>query len=137
MEKKNIDLILGKKTEKEILPIIRDYFNCNVVMDEDNEFDTIDFKDEFTLIELKCRRINHNQYSTCLIGLNKYRYFRENKDKKCYIVYKYNDGLFYIRVKRKYFKNFETKIQNTWRDGKCESSEVILIPIEYLKKIDV
>lgn len=135
MSKKSIDLKFGKKNENENLPLIRKYFNFDDLEMDVNEFETIDFKNDFILVELKSRRIEHNKFPTCLIGYNKYLYFKKNNvERDCYIVYKYNDGLFFVKVDDE-FENFETQIQNTWRDGKCEKSKVVLIPINKLQKM--
>ena len=137
MLKRNKDLIFGKMNENNNLPIIRKFFGItNLEMDK-NEYATIDFKNDDTLIELKSRRITHNKYDTCFIGYNKYKYFKKNNDKKSYIVYQYDDGLFYIQYDRDLFKKFDRKYQNIWRDNVCEQSKVVLIPTKYLIKIEI
>ena len=137
MSKKSIDLIFGKKNEIEILPILRNFFGfSDLEIDVDNPYSTIDFVNDFILIELKSRRIRHDKFTTCFIGYNKFKHFKQNENKDCYIVYKYDDGLYYVKFDYKLFKTFDTQIQNTWRDGICEKSKVVLIPITHLKKMD-
>lgn len=138
MSKKSIDLIFGSKNENKVLPIIRKFFGfSDLEIDENNPFSTIDFKNDFILVELKSRRINHNKYNTCFIGYNKFKHFKKNNDKECYIVYKYEDGLYYVKFNYELFKTFERQMQNTWRDGICETSKVVLIPVNHLLKMEI
>lgn len=138
MNKKGIDLIFGKKNENENLPIIKRFFGFDdLEIDLNNPFSTIDFVNDFILIELKSRRIEHDKYDTCFIGYNKFKHFKKNNDKECYIVYKYTDGLYHIKFDYELFKTFNTQVQNTWRDGICEKSKVVLIPIKHLIKMEI
>lgn len=136
--KKMMDLDFGKNNEVKILPSIKKHFGYDdLEIDINNPFQTIDFINKEVCIELKTRRINHDKYETAFIGYNKYKYFKENrKNLKSHIVYKYEDGLYYITYDNKKFKNFEKKIQGVWRDGNCEYSKVVLIPTNDLIKIE-
>jgi len=138
MTKKEMDLNFGKKNEIKILPTIKRYFGYdNLEIDVNNPFLTIDFINDDVCIELKTRRINHDKYETAFIGYNKYQYFKKNRKKlKCHIVYKYEDGLYYITYDKSLFKTFEKKVQDVWRDGRCEKSKVVLIPTNNLIKIE-
>lgn len=131
MSKKSSDLKFGFDNEKTVLPIIKKFFKDDNIKMYVDKFEVIDFKSDNLICELKSRRINHDQYDTCLFGFNKYEEFKNNNIDS-YICYKYIDGLFYIKYDENKFNTYENKIQNVWRDGRCEKSRVLLIPIKDL-----
>ena len=134
--KKSIDLKMGFQNEKECLPIIKKFFNDDNLNVYTDVYEVIDFKSETKYIEFKSRRIEHNKFKTCLIGANKIDDFKKS-NKECYIVYKYIDGLYYIKYDENLFNTFNTTIQYTKRDGKVEKSKVFNIPIEHLKILNI
>lgn len=136
MTKKTKDLKMGFKNEKECLPIIKQFFNDYNLEVYKDVYEVIDFKSESKYIEFKSRRIEHNKFKSSLIGANKIDDFKKS-NKECYIVYKYIDGLYYIKYDENLFNTFNTTIQYTQRDGKVEKSKVFNIPIEHLSILNI
>tara|TARA_R110000868_G_scaffold324244_1_gene585130 strand:- start:630 stop:1040 length:411 start_codon:yes stop_codon:yes gene_type:complete len=134
MSKRISDLKYGDLNEIELTPTLQKFFNDDTLEKVKETFGVIDFIGEKVYCELKSRRINHNQYPTCLIGCNKIKVFQQ-KTTDCYIVYKYLDGLFYIKYDDELFLTFKNEIQNVWRDGRCEKSNVLHIPVSNLQPL--
>lgn len=97
-------------------------------------YSVIDFRSDKAYLEIKSRRVRHDQYPTCLIGANKIEEFRRNKLKN-YICWLYTDGLFYLPVDLDAW-NYQTRIITTRRDCGIEHSEVYEIPYGHLTKLD-
>lgn len=132
--KKATDLALGFVSERETEPYLKLFFGDDTLAKTRDPYGAIDYLGDSTLCELKTRRIKHNLYPTCLIGLNKINVFRQST-KNNYIVYRYTDGLYYIPYDQELFDTFDVDVQDTWRDGRCESSKVVHIPIIHLKPV--
>jgi hypothetical protein len=74
-------------------------------MDYTNDGNTI-------FVELKTRRIRHDQYPTALIGKNKID-FCSDETKTYYFCFCYNDGLYYIKYDPEVFKTFRVEEEYT------------------------
>jgi hypothetical protein len=89
-------------------------------------------------VELKSRRIRHDEYSTALIGLNKIEACI-NPDVDYYFVYNYLDGIYYIKYDKTEFSAFEvdTSYQRSDR-GDClnKPSAVMYVPVKKLKRFE-
>ena len=118
------------------------YKNYNIVMgfhrlkinsslDEDNQ----PFYNDDIYIELKSRRNTYQKYNTTIIGSNKIDYVK-TLNKKCYYVFCYLDGLYYIEYSN-IFDSFDLCEEYIYRDGKKELKTNYHIPIECLKRINV
>lgn len=84
--------------------------------------------------ELKYRRnMYHNKYTTTIVGKHKIDYAKSNPDKKFFIVFRFDDGLYYVKVDELPIDTMKTR-WNYAHSGYKE--EVYDIPIEYLKCID-
>jgi len=134
--KKMKDLKMGFLNEKECLPIIKKFFNDYNLEIYKDVYEVIDFKSDDKFIEFKSRRIPHDKFKTALIGSNKIDVFKKS-NKDCYIIYKYVDGLYYIKYDENLFNTFNTTIHYTQRDGKVEKSKVFNIPIEHLNILNI
>jgi hypothetical protein len=84
-------------------------------------------------VELKTRRIRHNQYPTAIIGRNKIN-FCSDPEKKYYFVYAYTDGLFYIKYDKELFDTFEVGDFQRGNRPDCYNgpSTVVHIPYSHL-----
>lgn len=134
MSKKALDLKYGDMNEITLTPILQKFFEDDSLAKVKDPYGVIDFIGDKVHCELKSRRIKHAQYPTCLIGCSKIAKFKL-RENNCFIVYKYLDGLFYIKFDKDLFENFVVDLQCTWRDGICEKSNVMHIPIKYLKPL--
>ena len=86
-------------------------------------------------IELKSRRNTYQKYNTTIIGSNKIDYVK-TLNKKCYFVFCYLDGLYYIEYSN-IFDSFDIAEEYILKDGKKELKTNYHIPIECLKRINV
>ena len=89
-------------------------------------------------VELKTRRIKHDTYPTALIGWNKVQ-FCSDPTKEYYFVYRYTDGLFYIKYSKEEFGTFETEweyYRGDRPDCMNASSSVVHIPVERLRRVE-
>jgi hypothetical protein len=125
------DLIFGLNGEKEVLPIINDFFKREITKSE-GRYTLYDFEDNKYIYELKTRNINYGVYPTIMINVKKVI-----KDKKQIFLFKFNDGLYYIKYRESKFNNFEKKLfVRNKRDGiKDYLTECFFIPLDKLKKI--
>ena len=136
---KKEDVKFGLTNETQALPIISKYFNTKLIKDP-NPYAVHDWWNETKtiFIELKSRRINHNQYDTAIIGTNKIKKCL-NKDTNYYFCWLYLDGLYYIKYDKEVFKNFVVddnyKIGFRKDVGKAEISSVTHIPYKLLTKL--
>jgi hypothetical protein len=60
-------------------------------------------------VELKSRRIRHDQYDTAIIGANKVESAKKNSQNTYWFCYMYEDGLFGIKFDAEKFSKFECK----------------------------
>ncbi len=139
MATKKQDLEMGKNAEDETIPTLNEYFKTTFSKNE-NAYGVIDFfnDDKTIYVELKARRLKHNQYETVMIGQNKIKYYKNLKGSSCYLCFKYIDGLFIIKYDKELFKTFKTdtiKINFRQDVGRDEFSDVLYIPYKHLIKI--
>ena len=133
MSKKYSDLVFGKLKEIEIKEILEQYFNTK--LNTSSKYNLIDFYNDDIYIELKSRRNTYQKYNTTIIGSNKIDYVK-TLNKKCYFVFCYLDGLYYIEYSN-IFDSFDICEEYIFRDGKKELKTNYHIPIECLKRINV
>ena len=97
------DIEFGLIKERELLPILKNYFNDDTIikLDKNNVFD---FKgDKSGYIELKSRHCIMNKYPTTMVGYNKIIKAKELNDYDVYFFFSFDDFLTYW----KYDKNYE------------------------------
>ena len=134
--KKSKDLKMGFENEKLLFEKLKTLPFCNDLK-LISGYSTIDGKGQFAEVELKTRRnMRHDQYSTALIGVNKIKAFKANGKEHNYIVWKYDDGLFYIKYDDEIFSRFNIAVQSVWRDGKQELSDCYFVPHESFTKLE-
>lgn len=126
------DYQFGISTEFEILPLISKYFKSNIVRSNE-KFNKFDYYDDKCKYELKSRNNNYNTYPTTLIAVDKVI----NDD--IIFLFKFQDGLYYIKYDDTLFNNFEKKlfVRNQRRDYNDIKKEYFFIPIEKLTKIEI
>jgi hypothetical protein len=131
-----VDFTFGKQSEEEVLPIIRKYFNDDTIQHTTDKFCKFDYFGDNTLFELKSRNLRYNTYKTTLIGLDKT--INNNKDNTVIFLFKFVDGLYFIKYEKKVFDAFEIKkFVRDPRSGYNDKPKLYLyIPIENLIKIE-
>ena len=123
------DLIFGLKQEEEIINIINNKFNDNIKKCN-NKFSKYDFIGSKYCYELKSRRNNYRTYPTTIIAEDKI-------ENKIIFLFKFIDGLYYIKYRPHIFNDFEKKQFRRTDRGSCDlQKNYIYIPIEKLKLIE-
>ena len=106
------DIQYGKKREKQLLPIINDFFDCNLLPYK-NKFSVVDFYDpnEEIYVELKSRKIPSDNFYKLMIGKNKIDFFKEKLQygKRCVIIFDYTDYLYSLELNLDMLKDFSYK----------------------------
>ena len=134
------DKIYGLNNEEKYLESLSKYFNTTFKK-YDNNYSLLDFySDDKKFIEMKSRRINHNQYPTAIFNAHKIDEFNRiniNNDSKFYIVFVYLDGIYYIEYNKEIFTKFEMKkFKRFEREGKIDYLNFCyFIPTNLLKEI--
>jgi hypothetical protein len=104
------DYSFGTAKEIPTMPLLESFFNTSLkcrggyaVFDYDNE----ETKSNNVLhIDLKSRRIRHDQYATAIIGANKVEFAEKNPNRTYWFVFKYLDGLYGIKYTKELFDTF-------------------------------
>ena len=132
---KKEDLIYGKNNERDVLPLLEKFFNEPLEKTE-NEMDTTDFVGHTIDMELKSRRIPHNKYATALVGENKI--LARDKSRYYYVVWKYTDGLFYLKYDEELWNTFKVEEFQRGQRTDCydRPSRVYHIPYRHLHKLE-
>lgn len=124
------DCKFGNDNEMIILPIIKKFFNRNIIKTTD-KYNKYDYIDNIYKYELKSRRNKYNQYPTTLIGYDKLT------NSKTIFLFNFIDGLYYINYEKELFDTFEKKpFVRNYRGVNDIKKDYLFIPIEYLIKIN-
>jgi len=127
---KTDDCKFGNYNELLILPIIKKFFNRNIIKTTD-KYNKYDYIDNDYKYELKSRRNKYNQYPTTLIGYDKLT------NSKTIFLFNFIDGLYYINYEKELFDTFEKKpFVRNYRGVNDIKKDYLFIPIEYLIKIN-
>ena len=122
----------GEKKEKELLPILQEYFGKDIKRNEKGRFAKYDYTDKKVNYELKSRTNKIKQYPTTMITRNKVEANDANKD--LILLFNYTDCLAYIEYEEEQFKQYTT--ENFSRLGATfDEKPHLYIPIEHLKII--
>lgn len=125
----NNDYIYGTEKQKEILPVIKEYFSRDIIETE-GQYSKFDFEDDEYNYELKSRKNTINKYPDTMITLNKLK----DDDKPLILLFNFTNCLAYIKYDKELFKSFKTanfsRAKMEW-DKKIH----IYIPIKYLNII--
>lgn len=134
----------GIQSEMEIVHILKQYFN-ETVTKSTYRYAKHDFYDHFdNRYELRTRQFHKDKYATTAIAYDKLDCKLQNTIKgDLYLMFRFTDGLFYIKYDRDEFEPFVVKnfSRSTPRlkDGKVftdKSRPHIFIPVNKLIKID-
>ena len=132
---KQRDLEFGEKSELEVLPIIKNYFDTELEKTK-YKYATFDFVSNKYCIELKSRNNAKDKYDSTIIGYNKIK--KCNDKNKTYIFcFKFTDGIFFWKYNDEEFEKF-CEINNGGRKdrGYTEYNQYCYIPVNLLKKIE-
>ena len=125
------DYAFGKGNEEKVYKQIINKWGDREIKRTTEKYAPYDFYDEKYKYELKSRNCNHDTYGTTMIQTYKLGKY------KLYLLFSYNDGLYYIKYKKSLFDTFEVKPFQ--RKGRDDTNDIkyncVYIPIEHLKKI--
>jgi hypothetical protein len=113
---------IGKQSETQILPIIKEYFKRDIKQTED-KYNEFDYKDEIHQYELKTRTNKMNQYPTTMTTYNKCK-------PNSILLFKYTDCLAYIEYDEERFKQYEVAKYTRYEDR--QKRDHIFIPVKDL-----
>lgn len=130
-EIKKKDLQMGIAEEKKLLPKFKQIFGNN--LEQNNQYSIFDYENENFMIELKTRRIRHDEFYDLQIGLNKLEVAFQTKNKTSIIVWNCIDGLYYWIPKA---KQFSVRLGGTNRRGKLEKKLCAFVPCKYIKPLE-
>ena len=138
MNKKENDLNFGYKSESDIHEILEEYFgtlkNTKDIYGKYFEFDKVN--DNY-FIEIKTRRINHNQYDSLFFGKNKFvkgkQLLEENPELRIFYLWKCCDGIFGWEHNS---SPYSIKMQGRCDRGRDEYNECIDIQQKYIKPLN-
>ena len=127
------DYLVGKTQEITVLEQINKFFEDDIKQSND-KYCSYDFIGTKYIYELKSRNNLMNAYPTTIIGGDKII-----DDRKQIFLFKFLDGLYYIKKNNKLFKTFvkEDFVRNKRSDFIDMKKQYIFIPVDKLTKIDV
>jgi len=127
------DYLVGKTQELTVLEQINKFFEDDIKQSND-KYCSYDFIGTKYIYELKSRNNLMNAYPTTIIGGDKII-----DDRKQIFLFKFLDGLYYIKKNNKLFKTFvkEDFVRNKRSDFIDMKKQYIFIPVDKLTKIDV
>ena len=124
------DYLYGIKKQKQILPILQDYFG-EELQETVGRYARYDFKNEKSIFELKSRKNNKTKYPTTLLTCNK---VVSEDDKDLIFLFNFTDELCYIRYDPIVFSTFEKRLFSRINEA-FDEKEYYYIPIEQLTTI--
>lgn len=133
------DLEFGTKSELTNHEVLEGFLNTT--LNRKGGYSVFDFEDptKTIFVELKTRRIRHDQYPTALIGLNKIQFCEYERDVQYWFVFCYTDGIYAIKYDRELFGSFETShdfVRGERTDCATREQSVVYIPVEHLVKVN-
>jgi len=131
------DYLTGIKNEEEIINILKTKKKFKDIKKTVSYYEKFDFFNDKYEIELKTRNVKYDKYTTSIIACDKVTRI-SGKLRKLYLFFKYEDGLYYIKYKKKVFKNIEViEFKRNFRvDFNDKLKRYFNIPIGLLKKFN-
>jgi hypothetical protein len=130
----SVDVDYGLMSENDMLPFLEFYFKTDLVKSS-SKYCKYDYKGEGIKIELKTRRVSHDDFPTTFVNSSKIDYVKTlADDTEFYFVFKYTDGIYYIKYDRELFDTFHQ--ENTTIHSRGYNIINTLIPICYLTSMN-
>ena len=138
--KLNQDLKFGLLSEEEAHETLEGVFGkLNKSKDNPNMGDFYEF-DKYNdnyFLEMKTRKINHNQYDTLFFGENKFiegkRLLKENPNLRIFYLWKCYDGIYGWEHGSSEFRVCK---RGRWDRGKREIDDCIDVKLKYIKRVE-
>lgn len=133
------DLAFGEANEMTTHEVLEAYLDTT--LERKGGYAVFDFENptKTIFVELKSRRIKHDQYDTAIIGLNKIAFCDQVNDVDYWIAFCYTDGVFVIKFDKELFDGFEVRhnYQRGFRnDASNRPQSVVMIPTNLLTKVN-
>lgn len=131
------DLIFGAGYEETLRPSIEKIAGCPLI--RMGGYSIFDYANSINsvFVELKSRRVKHDDYPTAIVGLNKIRVACEDPTKIYYFCFNYTDGLYYIKFDKTLFSSFESN-KGYWRSDRDDcvnyAQNIVYIPVGLLTR---
>ena len=130
------DYAFGIKSEKDLHEKLENHFETKLV--RRGGYASFDFDNTTNLyLELKTRRICHNNYPTALVSASKIKVASENPQNTYWICYGFVDGIYGIKYDKELFDTFE--IGDYTRGNRTDFKNVVqticFIPTEHLIRL--
>ena len=140
MNRHQRDMRFGSQSETDIHPILEEHFgilkNTKDLAQYGRHFEFDKVNDEY-FIEIKTRRINHNQYDSLYFGKNKFlkgnELLQENPELRVFYLWKCYDGIFGWEHDS---SPYSIKMQGRCDRGRNEYNECIDIEQKYIKPLN-
>lgn len=130
----DVDIKFGLGNELQTIDLLKQYFKDSELKKTEQQYCPYDFYSTSKRIELKTRKNSSTKYKTTMIGHNKIKP-AHMYDGEYYFVFKFTDGLFYIKYNKELFERFEMQVGGRNDRGIVENDVYIMIPIKYLTEI--
>lgn len=138
--KKTLDLNFGMIGEDKVEPMIRKYFNTEVINTKltKGKFCAYDYEcvERKTRYELKSRRVSFDTYPTIIINTTKITKGSTDGN-RLILLFLFTDGLFYTEYDRATFDTYEITLMTIIRNGNKKTESVYNIPTSDLKQINI
>jgi len=132
MNQLNLDLQFGNMNEISVLEIIKKHFNDETIKKVEKKYSVFDFEGKNSRYELKSRRCESKTYLDTMVGVNKLESVGDN----FIFLFKFTDGLFYIKYEKEIFDKFRRGKGGRYDRGRPEIKDYLFIPKERLTKIE-
>ena len=129
-----VDENFGFESESQTIDLLKEYFKDDKLMKTEDRYCGYDFYSENKRIELKTRRNTSFKFDTTILPIKKLKGV-SSFNGTYYFVFKFTNGLFYIKYDESVFKNFKTEMKQRRDRGIIESDMYVMIPIENLTEI--
>jgi hypothetical protein len=130
------DLEFGIQSENTNVTKLQTFLGTTLI--QNGGYSVFDFSNANKTIhmELKSRRIRHDQYPTAIIGANKVDWCSD-PNAEYWFAYCYTDGIFVIQYNKELFASFARSNYSRGVRGDTDitDSEVVFIPHEHLRRI--
>lgn len=136
--KKKQDLRFGNYNERIIHNNLEKYFGklLNTADKYGTHYEFDKYNDKY-LIEIKSRRINHNQYKSLMFGSNKYKkgkeLLKDNPELRIFYIWNCLDGCYYWEHDT---TEFTEELSGRRDRGKIEEDMCVHIDTKHLLKLD-
>lgn len=139
MDKKKIeaDIEFGLSKQKEYFEVIKEQLD-NTLKQSDKRFSLFDFFGEKSYVELKSRKVRHNQYPDTMVGYNKIEFAEKSPSSKVFFVFSFTDGLYYYQFNKEHIgKGIRIDLGGRTDRGENEIKKYAYIDTNLLKLISV